>query len=376
MAEGQLKTGENTQIPVGFVSIYYIPETKQYENIGLCCCHLKTAAKLQQIVPLLYSSLVILQKSVNLWVTGNKEDKTLLENINSMALRMIEGCRFGTALAHDIGTYSRQKPLPDTACVPPNGISPCSCVNCTAQLPGACKPADSGLNLTDHILDKGIQNHSPRFFAHSIKDFLIHNWRTPMLEAADYHWLGRRGLQQRRMDRAEEQMQSMEWEKFDRVPTLVNDRTATDTMYMDLCKAFLPVADNIFISHLERCGVYSWNINCGTENGLDGLTQRVVVNISMSVRRKGMRGDLQRLILVPLLLPIFVRHRDDAIDCPFSKIGNGIKVSGVVACLEGRDGTQRDLDRLGRLGGVIVMKVNRTKCNVLNLNWSNLNNGH
>lgn len=165
-------------------------------------------------------------------------------------------------------------------------------------------------------------------------------------------------------------------EKFDRVPTLVNDRTATDTMYMDLCKAFLPVADNIFISHLERCGVYSWNINCGAENGLDGLTQRVVVNISMSVRRRGMRGDLQRLILVPLLLPIFVRHRDNAIDCPFSKIGNDIKVSGVVACLEGRDGTQRDLDRLGRLGGVIVMKVNRTKCNVLNLNWSNLNNGH
>lgn len=64
------------------------------------------------------------------------------------------------------------------------------------------------------------------------------------------------------------------------------------------------------------------------------------------------------------------------IDCPFSKIGNDIKVSGVVACLEGRDGTQRDLDRLGRLGGVIVMKVNRTKCNVLNLNWSNLNTGH
>lgn len=32
----------------------------------------------------------------------------------------------------------------------------------TAQLPGACKPADSGLNLTDHVLDKGIQNHSPR----------------------------------------------------------------------------------------------------------------------------------------------------------------------------------------------------------------------
>ena len=71
--------------------------------------------QLQQIVPLLYSSMVIFQKSVNLWVTGNKEDKTLLENIKSMALRMIEGCRFGTALAHDIGTYSRQKPLPDTA---------------------------------------------------------------------------------------------------------------------------------------------------------------------------------------------------------------------------------------------------------------------
>ncbi|TRZ10229.1 hypothetical protein HGM15179_016872 [Zosterops borbonicus] len=70
-------------------------------------------------------------------------------------------------------------------------------------------------------------------------------------------------------------------EKFDGAPTPVNCRRATDIMHMDLCKAFLPGADNILISDLEGCGADSWNINCGVENGRDGLTHRAEVNSSI-----------------------------------------------------------------------------------------------
>lgn len=67
---------------------------------------------------------------------------------------------------------------------------------------------------------------------------------------------------------------------------------------------------------------------------------------------------------------------DSAIECPLSKTGNDIRVSSVVDCLEGRNGIQRFLDKLGIWGGMVVMKVNRTKCKILNLKWSNLSNGY
>lgn len=37
---------------------------------------------------------------------------------------------------------------------------------------------------------------------------------------------------------------------------------------------------------------------------------------------------------------------------------------------------QRALYRLGIWGGVIIMKVNRTNCKILNRGWRNLSNGY
>lgn len=51
MAGGQLKTGENTQILAGFVCIFCIPDTKQYQSIGLCCSKLKSVAKVRWTRP-------------------------------------------------------------------------------------------------------------------------------------------------------------------------------------------------------------------------------------------------------------------------------------------------------------------------------------
>jgi len=45
---------------------------------------------------------------------------------------------------------------------------------------------------------------------------------------------------------------------------------------------------------------------------------------------------------------IFAGNMDSKIECSLSKFANNSKLCGVVRMLEGRDGIQRDLDRLER----------------------------
>ncbi|KAF4792423.1 hypothetical protein TURU_122002 [Turdus rufiventris] len=145
----------------------------------------------------------------------------------------------------------------------------------------------------------------------------------------------------------------------DGVTASVDKGRATDAIYMDICKDFDTVTQNILLPKWKSNGFDELSVRW-MRNWWDADMQRVVVSSSICRWRSLTRSVPQRSALRPVQVNIFIN--DGGIECTLSKSAQDTKLSGAVTQL--RDGMlSRGTGQAGEMSHGHLMRFSKAKCN-------------
>lgn len=141
----------------------------------------------------------------------------------------------------------------------------------------------------------------------------------------------------------------------DGVTVLMDKGKETDAIHLDLCKTFGIVLHSTLVSKWERQGFDRWAYQ-RIRNCLDGRTERVAANSSMSKWRQVTSGVPKGSVLGPELVNVFVGDMNNGIECTYSKSADDTKLHGVVDMLE---------FNMYIIIGLADLKINSHKINII-----------
>jgi len=156
---------------------------------------------------------------------------------------------------------------------------------------------------------------------------------------------------------------------------LMGEGKAVDIAFLDFRKAFDAIPHSNIPSELFICEMSRYMIGC-VRNWLNVGAPGGIVNGATSGWQPATSSVPQGSILGLVLFDIFNNDLEGGVECTLCKFTDNVKLGGAGDSHEGQNTLQRDLERLQHWVIINGMKLNKNKCQILHLGWSNIGHKH